>query len=100
MKSWSKVKQDTGSRLRKFAGYEILQPAEFLQVANFRNPTKFMHGPNSFYFMLHFSSGFWPATSKFGLDSSCLSRLNNLASLACINYKNSHKMRLVVKSGP
>ena len=31
--------------------------------------------------------------SEFGLDSSCLSRLDDVGLFGFYNYKNSHKMR-------
>ena len=58
-------------KLRKFIGYEILQLAKFLQPCKIPTVTQFLldFAPFSFWLQTY--------NSEFGLDSSCLSRLND-----------------------
>ena len=60
---------------------EVEQVAKFLQWSNFIQ----FGAPISIRLMTHIS--------EFGLDSSCLSRLDDVGVFNLYNYKNSHKMR-------
>ena len=66
--------------LRNFSSFKNSQLAKFLQWPKF---LQFM-APVSFQLLTHIS--------KFGLDSSCLSWLDDVGLFSLYNYKNSHKM--------
>ena len=76
--------------LRNFASCE---GCEILQVAKFCNPAKFMQRSNFLQFVAPISFRLLTRISKFGLDSSCLGRLDDIGVFSLYNYKNSHKMR-------
>ena len=85
---WSNGSQSGGR-----AGCEISQLAKILQVAKIRNPTKFLQWSNFLQFVAPISFRLMTHIFEFGLDSSCLSRLDDVGVFSLYNYKNSHKMR-------
>ena len=77
------VKQDIGSRLQNFVTYEILQVAKFSQPCKIPAVTQFL------IYSAQFSFWFLTYSSKFGLDSLCLSRLNDFGIVSLPKLQNA-----------
>ena len=93
-----------GGQRRGRAGFENSQVAkirrlrnfitcEILQVVKIRNLAKFLQWSNFLQFVAPISFQLLTFISEFSLDSSCLSRLDDVGVFSLYNYKNSHKMR-------
>ena len=77
------VKQDIGDRrLRKFATCEILQVEKFSQPCKIPAVTQFL------MFYAPFSLWLMTCSFEFGLDSSCLSRLNDFGIVSLQKLQN------------
>ena len=63
------------------------------QVAKIRNLVKFLQWSNFLQFMALISIRLMTRIFKFGLDSSCFSRLDDVGVFSLYNCKNSRKMR-------
>ena len=57
------------------------------QVAKIHNPVKFLKWPNFLQFVALISIQLMTRISDFGLDSSCMSRLNDVSVFRLYNYK-------------
>ena len=70
------------------------------QVAKIRNPAKLLQWSNFLQFVAPISFRLLTRISEFGLDSSCLSQLDDVGIFSLYNYKNSQKNAIVVNLGP
>ena len=63
------------------------------QVGKIRNPVKFLQWSNFLQFVAPISIQLMTRIFEFGLDSSFMSRIDDVGVFCLYNYKNSQKMR-------
>ena len=83
-----------GSRLRIFGTCEILQVEKISQPCKISAVAQFLMFSTSFSFWL------LTCSSEFGLDSSCLSRVNDFGIVSLQKLQNLPKMRSEAYQGP